>query len=151
MEDMKLFRVITILSSLLFLNQCIPQSQSIVTIDKFKNNFPNPLMLTENELRNPGQYSWNNKQYFNFFLQDEEKKLHQSAVYNSLNNVRDNEITKWHSKNNNTFGIVKIIHSFEVSTGYCRVYQTVIQLENQARQLTNKACKRGSSNWVFLK
>ena len=83
MEDMKLFRVITILSSLLFLNQCIPQSQSIVTIDKFKNNFPNPLMLTENELRNPGQYSWNNKQYFNFFLQDEEKKLHQSAVYNS--------------------------------------------------------------------
>ncbi len=108
-------------------------------------------MPTENELRNPGQYSWNNKQYLNFFLQDEEKKLHQSAVYYSLNNIRDNEITKWHSKNNNTFGIVKIIHSFEVSTGYCRVYQAVIQSENLAKQWTNKACKRGSSDWIFLK
>lgn len=151
MEDMKLFKAITILSSLLFLNQCIPQSESIVIIDKFKNYFLNPVMLTENELRNPGQYSWNNKQYLNFFLQDEEKKLHQSAVYYSLNNIRDNEITKWHSKNNNTFGIVKIIHSFEVSTGYCRVYQAVIQSENLAKQWTNKACKRGSSDWIFLK
>ena len=151
MEGMKLFKVITISSSLLLLSQCISQSQSIATIDKLKNNFPNPVMLTENELRNPGQYSWNNKQYLNFFLQDEEKKLHQSAVYNSLNNVRDNEITKWHSKNNNTFGMVKIIHSFEVSTGYCRVYQAVIQSENLAKQWTNKACKRGSSDWIFLK
>ena len=151
MEGMKLFKVITISSSLLFLSQCISQSQSIATIDKLKNNFPNPVMLTENELRNPGQYSWNNKQYLNFFLQDEEKKLHQSAVYYSLNNIRDNEITKWHSKNNNTFGIVKIIHSFEVSTGYCRVYQVVIQSENLAKQWTNKACKRGSSDWIFLK
>lgn len=150
MEDMKLFKVIIISSSLIFFSQCTSKVQSITGIDGVKKNIPNPIKLTESELRDPGKNVWNNRQYLNFFLDHEEKKLHQSAVFNSLNNIRDNEITYWHSQNN-TFGIIRITHSFELSAGYCRVYQAIIQVESEAKQMTNKACKRGTSDWIFLK
>ena len=105
----------------------------------------------ENEVNDPGRYSWNNVQYLNFSLSNEEKKLHQSSVYNNLNNLPDNEITRWYFKSNNSLGLVRIIHSFEVSNGYCRIYQALIEVDNSAKHWTNKACKHGYSDWIFLK
>ena len=104
-------------------------------------NMPLPLNLNENQMSDPGKYTWTNNQYLNFFLSNDEKKLHQSAVYHTLNNVPNNEVSTWYSKTNNSNGMVRVFHSFQTSTGYCRVYQTLIEVNNLSKHQTNKACK----------
>jgi hypothetical protein len=150
MVDMKLLKVIIILSSFFLLYNC---TQGVIysPTNGLIKNIPNPISLVKNEVNDPGRYSWTNVQYLNFSLSNEEKKLHQSSVYNSLNNLPDNEITRWYFKSNNSLGLVRIIHSFEVSNGYCRIYQALIEVDNSAKHWTNKACKHGYSDWIFLK
>jgi len=150
MVDMKLLKVIIILSSFFLTSNCAQGVSSFPTQGSIKN-IPNPISLNKNEVNDPGRYSWNNVQYLNFSLSNEEKKLHQSSVYNSLNNLPDNEITRWYFKSNNSTGLVRIIHSFQVSSGYCRIYQALIEVDNSAKNWTNKACKHGYSDWIFLK
>jgi hypothetical protein len=150
MVDMKLLRVIITLSSLFLIYNCTQGVISSPTNGLIKN-IPNPISLNKNQVYDTGRYSWNNSQYLNFSLSNEEKKLHQSSVYHSLNNLPDNEVTKWHYNQNNSLGMVRVIHSYEISNGYCRIFQALIEVDNSAKHWTNKACKKGSSNWVFLK
>ena len=150
MVDMKLLRVIITLSSLFLIYNCAQGFTSSSTQGAIKN-LPNPISLNQNEIYDTGKYLWTNTQYLNFFLNNEEKKLHQSSVYHSLNNVPDNEVTKWNYTQNNSLGVVRVIHSYQVSDGYCRIYQALIEVDNSTKHWTNKACKRGCSNWVFLK
>jgi hypothetical protein len=152
MVDMKLLRVIIISSSFFLISNCAQGFSVTSPTQKSINNIPNPLSLNENQINDPGRYLWSNSQYLDFFLSNDEKKLHQSAIYHSLNNASNNEITEWHFKPNNSFGMIRVIYSFEVSNGYCRIYQALIEVDNLTKHWTNKACKRGTaSNWVFLK
>jgi surface antigen len=100
---------------------------------------------------------WSHIQYLRFSLNDEEKKMHQSAVYHALNNAANGEITGWHSRDRLAQGKVRVIHSFPISGGRCRVYQSFIELNGTSRHWTNNACKGlqfrdGSSKyeWKFL-
>jgi len=151
MVDMKLLRVIITLSSLFLIYNCARGVTSSSLTQGATKNFPNPISLNQNEVYDTGKYLWTNTQYLNFFLNNEEKKLHQSSIYYSLNNLPDNEVTKWHYTQNNSLGMVRVIHSYQVSDGYCRIYQALIEVDNSTKHWTNKACKRGSNNWVFLK
>jgi hypothetical protein len=150
MEDMKLFRAIIISSSLFLLINC---AGNIHTVKETQGSFidlPQPISLGEKDLwRAPGML-WNHIQFLRFSLTDEEKKLHQSAVYHSLNNSANGEITSWHSRERLAQGKVRVIHSFPTSDGHCRVYQAYIELNGAARHFTNNACKRFLGEWVFL-
>ena len=100
---------------------------------------------------------WNGIQYLRFSLSDNEKKMHQSAVYHALNNSSNGEITSWYSKDRLASGKVRVIHSFPISGGRCRVYQSLISVNGATRHFTNNACRgldfrdrTSKSEWTFL-
>ena len=78
--------------------------------------------------------------------------MHRSAVYHALNNTKNGEVTKWYGKDRNSAGVVRVIHSYPESRGYCRVYQSFIKLNGATRHMTNNACMHGGYNiWRFVK
>jgi len=149
MVDMKSFQVIIILSSLLLTNCASSNSYVRETQGEFLK-MPDPVSLGDGRLAEPGRFLWNHMQYLRFSLNDDEKKMHQSAVYHALNNSPNGPITTWNSRERLAQGKVRVIHSFQTSTGYCRVYQALIEINGSSRDWTNKACKSGNSDWVFL-
>lgn len=94
---------------------------------------------------------WNGVQYLRFNLNDKEKMLHQSAVYHTLNNAEIGAVTSWHSTERLSTGRVRVVHEYPQSSGYCRVYQSYIELNGAKRHMTNKACKLAWHDWVFLR
>ena len=158
MVDMRLFKVITILSSLFVLANCAGAGGNYVkeTQGTFLK-FPEPVTLGEHQMWSAPGMMWNHIQYLRFNLNDDEKKMHQSAVYHALNNAENGQITSWHSRERLAQGKVRVIHSFPISGGRCRVYQSYIELNGTARHFTNNACKGlqfrdGGSlyEWKFL-
>jgi surface antigen len=153
---MKNFKIIFI-SLFTFLYSCTGNIETISeTHGKFVD-FPKIITLGENRMWSATGMLWNGIQYLRFSLNDEEKKMHQSAVYHSLNNSNNGEITYWYSKERLASGKVRVVHSFPISGGHCRVYQSLITLNGATRHFTNNAC-RGLSfrdggslyNWTFL-
>ena len=153
---MKNFKIIFI-SLFTFLYSCTGNIETISeTHGKFVD-FPKTITLGENQMWSATGMLWNGMQYLRFSLNDEEKKTHQSAVYHSLNNSNNGEITSWYSKERLASGKVRVVHSFPISGGHCRVYQSLITLNGATRHFTNNAC-RGLSfrdggslyNWTFL-
>ena len=156
MEDMKLFKVITVLISLVLLTNCTSSNVQKVSVvpketDGAMAKMPYPVMLGEGEIWSAPGMLWNGAQYIRFNLNKSEKNQHQQAVYHSLNNAKIGEITAWYSKKRLANGKIKVISQFPTSDGYCRVYQSYIQLNGAQRHMTNKACKRLTLPWVFLK
>ena len=149
---MRLFRVIIVLSSLLLLQNCASTGVQTVkeTQGSIKREMPEIPTLGEKYMAMPGML-WNGIQYLRFNLDQEEKMLHQSAVYHTLNNVGIGEITSWHSNKRLATGRVRVIHEYPESSGYCRVYQAYIELNGARRHMTNKACKLAWHDWVFLR
>ena len=157
MVDMKLFKVIIILSSLLLTANCANSNSYVKETQGLFTKFPEPVSLGENQLWSAPGMMWNHIQYLRFTLNDDEKKMHQSAVYHALNNAENGQITSWHSRERLAQGKVRVIHSFPISNGHCRVYQSYIELNGTARHFTNNACKGlqfrdGGSlyDWKFL-
>ena len=148
---MKNFKIIFI-SLFTFLYSCTGNIETISeTHGKFVD-FPKTITLGENQMWSATGMLWNGIQYLRFSLNDEEKKMHQSAVYHALNQSRDGEITSWYSDSKKNYGKVKIIQSFPISDGNCRIYQSLINFNNSTRHFTNNACKRFyAENWLFLK
>jgi surface antigen len=156
MEDMKLLKVITVLSSLFLLTNCA--ATGVQTVHKSPTetegamaNLPYPSMLGETEIWSAPGMLWNGVQYLRFNLNREEKQQHQQAVYHTLNNAEIGAVTGWYSKKRLAGGKVRVVHQFPTSDGYCRIYQSYIQLNGAERHMTNKACKRLTNPWVFLK
>ena len=154
---MKLFKVIIILSSLLLTANCANSNSYVKETQGLFTKFPEPVSLGENQLWSAPGMMWNHIQYLRFTLNDDEKKMHQSAVYHALNNAENGQITSWHSRERLAQGKVRVIHSFPISNGHCRVYQSYIELNGTARHFTNNACKGlqfrdGGSlyDWKFL-
>ena len=157
MVDMKLFKVIIILSSLLLTANCANSNSYVKETQGLFTKFPEPVSLGENQLWSAPGMMWNHIQYLRFTLNDDEKKMHQSAVYHALNNAENGQITSWHSRERLAQGKVRVIHSFPISGGRCRVYQSYIELNGTSRHMTNNACKGlqfrdGGSlyEWKFL-
>ena len=153
---MKLLKVITVLTSLFLLVNCTASGVQKVKVTPGETNgamakMPYPIMLGEGEIWSaPGMF-WNGVQYMRFNLNKSEKKLHQQAVFHSLNNANIGEVTGWYSKKRLANGKIRVIHQFPTSDGVCRVYQSYIQLNGAERHMTNKACRRLTNPWVFLK
>ena len=89
------------------------------------------------------------RQYMFWSLDTESRRQHKEAVYFMLNNSIDGEIVSWFNDNNKDHGQMRVLESYEVSTGYCRIYQSVIYIGNEFKNKTFEACKRGTSDWIF--
>ncbi len=154
MEDMKLLKVIIATISFCLLANCTATVNTISNQPMEQNGqlakMPFPKTLGEKELSATGMV-WNGVQYLRFNLNKSEKTLHKQAVYHTLNNAQIGEITAWHSNKRLATGKVRVVHQYPTSSGYCRVYQSYIQLNGANRHMTNKACKSYTYPWVFLK
>ena len=156
MEDMKLLKAITVLTSLILLTNCTASGVQKVSTTPHETTgalakMPYPVMLGEGEIWSAPGMLWNGVQYMRFNLNKGEKQQHQQAVYHSLNNANIGQITAWYSKKRKANGKIRVVHQFPTSDGYCRIYQSYIQLNGAKRHMTNKACKRLTHPWLFLK
>ena len=153
---MRLFRVIIIFSSLFLLANCSSYSSQYTdnlreTDGQFINISKAPLNLNENIIGATPGFLWNATQYLRFSLTKDEKTMHRSAVYHALNNTINGEKTYWYSKSRKVGGVIRVIHTYPQSAGYCRVYQSFIKLNGATRHMTNNACKHMDYHWRFVK
>ena len=147
---MRLFKVIIVLSSIFFgsahAGNMPKEHQGII------GDMPMPRLLGDDLKYSMPAYLWRKTQFMRFRLNKTEKKLHESAVFFMLNEVPNGEIVRWYSKTRLANGKVRVIHSYQISGGYCRTYQAYIKLNGKERHMTNNACKYiGSPSWSFYK
>ena len=111
---MRLYLVITLLSSLLFANSAIANTTtppdadvkmgevvpfvSMGEIEDFKYSLPS--------------FLWRTSQYMRFRLKKQEKQQHKSAVFYMLQNVPNGKTVAWYSKERLANGKVRVVHSY---------------------------------------
>jgi hypothetical protein len=151
MVDMKLLKVIIVLSSLLF--GTTAYAGNMPTEHKGTiGGMPEPRWLGDDLKYSMPAYLFRKTQFMRFRLNQTEKKLHESAVFFALTNAENGKIVSWYSKKRLANGKVRVIHSYPISGGYCRTYQAYIKLNGKERHITNNACKYiGSPSWSFYK
>ena len=133
---MRLFRVIIIFSSLFLLANC----------SSYYSEYTDNLRETDGQFINISKAP-----YLRFSLTKDEKIMHRSAVYHALNNTITGEKTYWYSKSRKVGGVIRVIHTYPQSAGYCRVYQSFIKVNGATRHMTNNACKSMNYHWRFVK
>jgi hypothetical protein len=127
MGNMRLFKVITVLISLLLTHQHwrvpIHQETHRGTI----GDMPEPTWLGDDLKYSMPAYLFRRTQFMRFSLNSTEKKLHESAVFFALTSTQNGKIVSWYSKERLAAGKVRVIHSYPISGGYCRTYQAYIK------------------------
>ena len=152
MEDMKLFKVITVLISLLVSSEALAGSNNLKETQGHIGDMPAPEWLGDDLKYSMPAFLFRRTQFLRFRLNKSEKKMHESAVFFALTSTENGKIVSWYSKKRLAGGKVRVIHSYPISGGYCRTYQTYIKLNGKERHMTNNACKYiGSPSWSFYK
>jgi len=148
---MKLLRVIILLSSILvFSTNAESGSTNLSETEGSFESMPNPTFMGEEEMYSLTIFAWRYTQFMRFRLKKDEKQMHKSAVFFMLENAPNGKIVSWYSKKRKANGKVRVIQSYPVSGGYCRVYQAYIKLNGTDRHKTNIGCKMdGAPTWEF--
>ena len=124
---MKLFKVIIVLSSILLGTSAFAGDRP----NEHKGtigDMPEPRWLGDDIKYSMPAYLFRRTQFMRFRLNNDEKKLHESAVFFALTNAENGKIVSWYSKERLAGGKVRVIHSYPISGGYCRTYQAYIKL-----------------------
>lgn len=149
---MKLFKVITVLISLLVSSEALAGSNNLKETQGHIGDMPAPEWLGDDLKYSMPAFLFRQTQFLRFRLNKSEKKMHESAVFFALTSTENGKIVSWYSKKRLAGGKVRVIHSYPISGGYCRTYQTYIKLNGKERHMTNNACKYiGSPSWSFYK
>ena len=147
-----MLKVITIVTSLLI---ATPTVAGVLPSDEINGSLaemPTPMFFGDDLKYSMPAFLWRQTQFMRFRLKKEEKKMHKSAVFFMLENIKNGEIVSWYSDKRLANGKVRVIHSYPISGGYCRTYQSYIKLNGAERDMTNNACKYiGSPSWSFYK
>ena len=147
---MKLFKVITVLISLLLSSTAIAGNKTPGDTKGHIGEMPPPVWLGE-DYSMPA-FLFRATQFLRFSLKREEKKMHESAVFFALTSTENGKIVSWYSKKRLAAGKVRVIHSYPISGGFCRTYQAYIKVNGKERHMTNNACKRITGvGWSFYK
>jgi len=149
--DMRLFKVIIVLSSILW-GTALAGSNTPGDTQGTIGDMPEPRWLGSDVKYSMTAYLFRQTQFMRFRLNKTEKKLHESAVFFALTNAENGKIVSWYSKERLANGKVRVIHSYPISGGYCRTYQAYIKLNGKERHMTNNACRRITGvTWTFYK
>ena len=152
MANMRLYKVITVLISLLLTTSALAGSKTPGDANGHIGDMPAPKWLGTDIKYSMPAFLFRRTQFLRFSLKKEEKKMHESAVFFALTNAENGKIVSWYSKERLANGKVRVIHSYPISGGYCRTYQAYIKLNGKERHTTNNACKYiGSPSWSFYK
>ena len=141
---MKLLKVITILSSLVFLTNCSSTTGNTLKpteINGVMAEMPAPVFFGDNLEYSMPQFLWRSTQYLRFRLNKDEKKMHQSAVFFMLNNAKNGEIVSWYSESRDAGGKVRPIFTYGINSSLCRDFQVLLYIDKKARSKTFSACR----------
>ena len=152
MANMRLFKVITVLISILLSSTALADKKIPGDANGYIGDMPPPRWLGDDLKYSMPAFLFRHTQYLRFKLNKTEKKMHESAVFFALTSTQNGKIVSWYSKKRLAAGKVRVIHSYPISGGYCRTYQAYIKLNGKERHTTNNACKYiGSPSWSFYK
>ena len=130
-----MFKVIIVLISLFTVSAYAADSSKTpkeIDVD-IKGAMPLPDLLDGDLLYNVMRFGWRHTQFMRFKL-------------------KKDEIVSWYSKERLSNGKVRVVHSYPVSGGYCRSYQSYIKIGNKEKHMTNIACKEDwMPGWRFYK
>jgi hypothetical protein len=151
-QDMKLFKVITVLISLLLTTTAFAKNNTPGDAKGVIGDMPPPMWLGNDVKYSMPAFLFRHTQFMRFSLNRTEKKMHETAVFFALTNTDNGKIVSWYSKKRLAAGKVRVIHSYPISGGYCRTYQAYIKVNGKERHMTNNACKYiGTASWSFYK
>jgi hypothetical protein len=152
MENMRSFKVITVLISLLLVTPALADKNTPREHKGHIGDMPPPIWLGDDIKYSMPAFLFRRTQFLRFSLNRAEKKMHESAVFFALTSTQNGKIVSWYSKERLAAGKVRVIHSYPISGGYCRTYQAYIKVNGKERHMTNNACKYiGSPSWSFYK
>ena len=151
MEDMRLFQIILVLSSLIFLINCAGISPEKVNISKIKKErkLPQPNFFIPDAIyvTAGGGHRWDYRQFMDFrfwsppHFNEKESNQHKSAVHMALTHAKDFEIVSWYSESRDAGGKVRPIFTYQTHASLCRDYQSFLYIDKKARSKTFTACK----------
>ena len=95
--DMKLFKVIIVLSSLL-VAEALARNKKPGDAKGTIGDMPPPMLLGDDLKYSMPAYLFRHTQFMRFRLNSTEKKLHESAVFFALTNAENGKIVSWYSK-----------------------------------------------------
>jgi len=152
---MRYYQTLINIFVLLLLTNCVgvqPQTYKINS-NKIIETMPEPVFYNTDSTYYDTFSYYDNRQYLGFIYFKEftkiEKNLHKAAVYSALENTKDFEITSWYSSSRTAAGKIRPIFSYPTSTGYCRDYQVVLQINQIIKNKTLRACKNFTYPWAF--
>ena len=151
MEVMKLFRIILVLISYLLISNCVGVSPQKVDINKIKKErklpAPNFLIPDAQYVTTGNGTSWDLRHFMDFrfwsppYFNPKERRQHKSAVYTTLENMKDFEIVSWYSESRDAGGKIRPIFTYGINSSLCRDFQVLLYIEHKARSKTFTACK----------
>jgi hypothetical protein len=152
MENMRSFKVITVLISLLLATPALADKNTPGEHKGHIGDMPPPIWLGNDIKYSMPAFLFRRTQFLRFSLNRAEKKMHESAVFFALTSTQNGKIVSWYSKERLAAGKVRVIHSYPISGGYCRTYQAYIKVNGKERHMTNNACRRITGvSWTFYK
>ena len=84
-------------------------------------------------------------------LPAEDQLLQEQAVFFALDNLQEGDTTEWVGKENASHGKVRVVMTYPMGGGFCRVLLSQINYKQKVRSFKETACKNGSSKWKFVR
>lgn len=84
-------------------------------------------------------------------LDNDDRKIYRQALMIMLDNVPNGEVMQWSSeRNQDVKGQMRVVHGYQTSNGYCRVYQSEIRNGNKMNSWQEMACiTNDEPQWQF--
>lgn len=83
-------------------------------------------------------------------LDDDDKQLYVRSIMIALEQTQNGEIVEWWSRRNTAYGKTRIISTYPTGGGYCRVYQTEVNVKGDTQYYQERACVQGGyAGWQF--
>ena len=84
-------------------------------------------------------------------LSGADKKIYQQALMVMLENMPVGKTMEWYSEtNSDVSGQIRVVYGYQTSNGYCRVYQSLIKKNGNAKQVQEYACRsEDNPRWQF--
>jgi surface antigen len=83
-------------------------------------------------------------------LTSEDQRTHLQAITMALNNLQNGEIAEWFNPYSDSNGMVRVVYTYNTGAGFCRVFQTLVQIRGDVLQYQETGCLvMGRSSWEF--
>lgn len=83
-------------------------------------------------------------------LSYEDQRTHYQAIVMALSNVPNGEIVEWFNPYTDSNGVVRVVYTYNTGAGFCRVFQTLVQVRGDVLQYQETGCLiMGRNSWEF--